>query len=304
MNTKVAAVVILYCPGIGALESLLEKTIKQVDTIYLVDNSPLPSSELLCLVQKFGLCDFHLVLGENRGIATAQNIGIARCRQEGFTHVLLLDQDSSPKPDMVFQMLAAEAERLAAGIRVAAIGPLCIEEKTGKISAAVTRCGWFYSKRIFPCITDQEAIQSDFLFASGSLIRMTALDVIGSMCDDLFIDCVDIEWGVRALKMGWLSYVAPLARMDQNLGDTACRFLGRNVLLHNDARNYYNMRNSVFLIFSQKMTLKWKAFTVPKLPYYLLIYVLKAPCRMRGLRMQVRAIWNGATHALGKFVDP
>ena len=46
----------------------------------------------------------------------------------------------------------------------------------------------------------------DYLIPSGCLIPMSVLDKMGGMRDDLFIDYVDIEWGLLASHHGFQSY--------------------------------------------------------------------------------------------------
>ena len=47
---------------------------------------------------------FLIAPRENLGVAAAQNQGIEWAKQQGATHVLLLDQDSLPHPDMVARL--------------------------------------------------------------------------------------------------------------------------------------------------------------------------------------------------------
>ena len=109
-----------------------------------------------------------------QGHCNGQNIGICRSIDSGYSHVLLLDQDSIVSPGMVDTLIAAEAALVQAGVKVAAIGPLFIEKRTATPSHAL-RYGWFHVKkvRVDPAMT--EPVEADWLIASGSLIRASVL---------------------------------------------------------------------------------------------------------------------------------
>ncbi|WP_462322838.1 glycosyltransferase, partial [Halochromatium sp.] len=51
-----------------------------------------------------------ILLPENQGLASAQNLGIERARHLHADQILLLDQDSEPAPTMVAELLAAWAQ--------------------------------------------------------------------------------------------------------------------------------------------------------------------------------------------------
>ena len=67
---RIGAVVVLYNPDVGQTEKSIQSLLSQVDCIYIVDNSDIPS---------FMFKDNKIVynpLCRNIGIAAAQNIGI------------------------------------------------------------------------------------------------------------------------------------------------------------------------------------------------------------------------------------
>ncbi|MGA2539021.1 MAG: glycosyltransferase, partial [Terracidiphilus sp.] len=116
---RVAAIVVLYHPDLVLLERLLKSAAQQVDHILVVDNTPNPTSDLSRFLKHFGAQATYEPLGDNMGIATAQNVGISKL-QGGFSHVLLLDQDSDPHPDMVKELMDGERGLIESGKRVAA----------------------------------------------------------------------------------------------------------------------------------------------------------------------------------------
>ena len=106
----VVAVVVTYQPALEVLEKLLDAIIPQVDSVVVVDNGSDTVFEAWNNNrQKYAV--EVLLLGENSGIAAAQNVGIQWARNRGAAFVLLMDQDSIPAPDMVEKLLSTISEQ-------------------------------------------------------------------------------------------------------------------------------------------------------------------------------------------------
>lgn len=296
----VAAVIILYNPDMSLLDRLLRTLIGQVKSTYIIDNTPGSTANFS---SSFGLYQgsiSYVPLGENKGIATAQNIGIQKCMDAGCSHVLFLDQDSALSDDMVKVLLKAEDDLLRAGHKVAAVGPLFIEQKTGKPSHAIKH-GFLWVRRIKIDPLSDINIESDYIISSGSLIRLSVLAEVGVMLDDLFIDWVDIEWGLRAKRRGYECFIVPRAILKHCLGDSTTRIPGRDIHLHNDTRNYYIVRNATYLLRLKTMGLMWRTAAIIKLPQYIIFYSWNSRRRMKSARLLVGAIMDGAFGRLGRL---
>jgi rhamnosyltransferase len=256
---KIHAVVVTYNPELDVLRRELELVIPQVDKIWLVDNAS--TSSLLDWVNGVGLQE-KLALVQmrfNLGLGAAQNAGIKMAREAGATHVLILDQDSQPMSDMVDRLLAACNQFQSLGLPVAAVAPVYEDKKTGTRSGFVT-LGWLDYKKQFVS-PEQAPVEVDFVISSGSLIPMSALNEIGLIDEELFIDHVDTEWCMRALSKGFKLFGVPSARMFHSLGDKRKRvwFLRwRNVPYHSPFRYYYMLRNGVLLRKRSYIPLKWR----------------------------------------------
>ena len=296
----VAAILVLYRPTTKDLHRLLDSIVPQADVVLVVDNTPDPHAEILALVARYGPKTRYLPLGANRGIAYAQNVGIRKSFELGCSHVLLLDQDSVVPPGMIENLLAAEARLLGEGKAVAALGPQFYDEKTGKTYPAV-RLEYYRVKKLYLDSNSTEPIEADYLISSGSMIRAEILNEVGLMRDDLFIDWVDVEWGLRARSMGLKSYHAPNVLMTHNVGDAVVTILGRDIHVHNDIRNYYMLRNALFLFRLKSMGLRWKITFLPRIPCYLFLYPFLAENRLRNLRFVVRALQDGLAGRMGEM---
>lgn len=147
-SVNVHALIVTFNPELNVLSSEIASLAPQVEAIWIVDNASAQS--LAAWVEAFGLKDkLHLIqMPGNLGLGAAQNAGMQLARAAGARHVLILDQDSQPMPDMVDRLLAASNQLQFAGVQVAAVAPAYADIATGPSSVFV-RLVWpnFKSRR-------------------------------------------------------------------------------------------------------------------------------------------------------------
>lgn len=292
----VHAVVVTYQPEPSVLSDLLASVLPQVAGLVLVDNGDAVWRQQL-ETQAYSAVSI-LPLGVNRGLAMAQNEGIAFARSRGASHILLLDQDSIPSADMVPQLMRALVAR-SAEIRVAAVGPR-FEDAFGGGKAPFVRLGFPLNEKLW-CPTDQASMACDFLISSGSLIPVQVFDAVGLMDSGLFIDNVDLEWSFRARAKGYQLYGVCGARMRHRLGDARRRlpFGSGELVVHGPVRLYYMMRNRLILYGRRHTPAIWIAQDVPRLLFKLAAFSLLVAPRGRNLRFMLRGIMDGLRGRLG-----
>lgn len=298
----IAAIVVLYIPDRNAVQKLIRSLENQVNVIFVIDNTPV--NELISEEELFpSNCRVPLhytAQGENSGIAAAQNEGIRQALAAAASHIILFDQDSIPSAGMVQALLSAESALIDQGSPVAAVGPIFIDVRSGWVSPAVRYS--FLGLRTIPVDPSKSTVvESHFLIASGCLIRASILARVGVMREDLFIDWIDNEWGLRARKMGLRCYVVPGARMKHSIGDGVIFLLGKQLHLHTETRNYYLLRNAIYLMRVRSMGLRWKLSFLPRLPVYLVIYPLLAKHKLRHFSMLLGAVLDGMHGRLGRL---
>ncbi|WP_295849941.1 glycosyltransferase family 2 protein [uncultured Xylophilus sp.] len=285
---QVVAIVVSYQPDLSRLEMLLEALTPQVDGIVIVDNgSAVDVAGWHRALAPRGNSHTVVGLGANRGIAAAQNAGIAWAREHAATHVLLMDQDSIPPPGMVAALYAV----LQVQTDAAAAGPQYVDARQGRPAPFIRREGLRLLR--LECDVGSAPARADYLIASGCLIPMPVIDAVGAMREDLFIDYVDIEWGLRARAHGWQSYGVYTTRMHHELGDPPVRFFGRMLPMHSPLRHYYHVRNAVLLYRERWVPLGWKLVDGWRLLLKFGFYSLVPPRRGSHCRMMALGLWHG-----------
>lgn len=298
---RVGAVIVTYHPNLPDLSRTVAALSPQVESVFVVDNGSGPETmEQLRLAVADSNAEL-LSFQDNRGIAAAQNAAISMARSRGFDFLVLFDQDSLPAADLVVRLCGAHSELARRGMRVAAVGPQWMDERTGRL-------GSFYRVRrgrivgVLP--PDAEPVEVDFLIASGTLLTLQAVAEIGPMREDWFIDHVDTEWCVRASRAGWKLYGTSGARLTHALGDEGRRvWLGRwrEVAVHSPLRNYYEVRNTVLLLRTPGLGSSWRVAQLTRLAYLLAFYALLAPPRLQRIGLMLRALTDGVRGRAGKL---
>ena len=294
---RVGCVIVTYRPDHEPLLRQVAAIRPQVDDIVLVDNGD--GSGLPAFSDGYGL--EIVCLGGNEGIAKAQNVGIRRVRERGATHLLLLDQDSLPATDMVACLAEGLTQLRYAGTAVAAVGPQYSDHRQGTLSPFVYREGLTLKER--PTREPQSAtVPTDFLIASGCLIPAEILDTVGNMDETLFIDYVDIEWGLRAQHLGYASYGIPAAKMAHSLGDDWVVYRGRRFPVHSPLRHYYFVRNSLLLVRRPWIGWPWRWILVLRMAKQFVFFSVVVPGkRLANAWMMAKGIWHGVIGRRGKL---
>lgn len=209
----VTAVLSLFRPP-ADLPARVADLLEQVDAVVTVDDGPDAdaSAEVHAALAAAGA--EVIVVGANRGIAHALNLGIERARTtRSDTWVLTLDQDSTVPPGYVAAALATFGAAQGAGVRVGAV------------------CPWFLGDAPTP----EEGAEHGFSLAfdpitSALLIAPEVVAACGPFRDDYFIDAVDSEYTLRMRRHGWVVVRVPDTRLEHAMGTPRpMRLLGRQL---------------------------------------------------------------------------
>ncbi|MGZ8172765.1 glycosyltransferase family 2 protein [Methylobacter sp.] len=296
----IVAVVVTYQPERTTLCRLLCALVPQVSFAVIVDNGSPAGIERECsegLPQHLHGKVVVVSLEDNRGLATAQNIGIAWAKKKGADYILLSDQDSLPHDAMVKELLSAAEHLRMREERLACVGPRYLDPRHDN-PPPFLRVQGLRLKRL--TCGGNPVMPVDYLIASGCLIPMDVLEKVGGMRDDLFIDYVDIEWGLRARRLGYQSFGVCAALMTHCLGETPMRFFHRRVPVHSPLRHYYHFRNAILIYKQPGVPLNWKLVDGSRLLMRYGFYTFLTKPRFSHWRMMTLGIWHGLRGKGGK----
>ena len=297
--SEVCAVVVAYHPNHAQLDALIVALKDEVGSAVVVDNTdqlegrwhPAPGLEHFV----------HLTrLDDNLGVGCAQNVGARWAVEGGARYVLLLDQDSLPTPGMVDQLLRALLlTRVNDAHPPLVAGPVLVDQATGERSN-------FLPSDDVACCSDSlmDVVATRLTVASGMLIDVRAFDLVGYMREDYFIDWIDIEWVVRLHQMGYFSVGVRGADLEHNEGEVlrSIWFIpNKKIPYHQPFRNYYRVRNQLFILRDLTVPFTYKLRRVLGLIKYIIYFSFFADRRLARLRFMLLGFWHGTINSRGKL---
>jgi len=287
---KVDLVLVTYNPNIPLLEKVIENIWRQVRSVYVIDNSPSPSEDLLSLSS--GNVEVH-PLYDNLGIAYAQNVGIKLSVDAESDYILLSDQDTLYPANFVSDMLNNSS------VKFAAICPLFHDVNQGNLNEGFIIKSSFGFKRIFPKSGLHNIFQA---IASGCILNVKSINDIGMMDEGLFIDWVDIEWCWRAIGKGYKVVGNADVTITHHLGDDAVGVGFRDVNLRAPIRHYYITRNAFYLALRCKyLGVLHRLILFIKSFRYLVGFPILAKPHLTHLKYVARGFLDGVYGRLGKY---
>ena len=296
---KIVAIVTSFNPDLDLLNLLLQAIEHQVAHIVVVDNGS-PEKDVQIIKQFIPDNGIFIEKGYNSGVSEAINLGVLEAKRLCASYLVIFDQDSRPAQDMIEQLLLVMLHSKEEGLKVAAAGPKYTDVK-GYETAPFTKLDGRRLKHI--ACSDYETVFVDHLISSGCFISMDAMDDIGSMEPELFVDYVDTEWCLRAAHKGYMLLGVGAAKMQHDLGDDVVKVFGRTIPVHSSLRNYYLVRNGVWLLWHPQASGDWKFMNVIRLLKIYVILSLFIGARFRNWKLMSIGIWHGITGKMGKYSD-
>ena len=232
----ISSVTVTYNPEIECLNAQLQSLQHQLDHCVIVDNGSknIEEIERLCRLFQYNL----IKLDSNQGLSYAQNIGIENAISRGTEYLLLLDQDSVLGDNFINAM-----SRVYTQHNVGILGSSFYDPHTNEFYWGTNYIGPFIKRTQIQEITDVT-----YVIASGSFFSSDVYKKVGKMEEALFVDYIDVEWALRAKKIGYRVAMTNQASMAHTIGDSRLNLLGRKISVHSPMRRYYLVRNSFFMI--------------------------------------------------------
>jgi rhamnosyltransferase len=288
------SVIVSYHASAAGLSKLATTLIADGSQVLIVDNTP--DSPLRTIAFPHG-CEL-IPLGQNMGIAYAQNVGIKAALSRGATVVALFDQDSEPGSGFLTRLVA----ELRPG-RPDVVAPVCIDERTGQELPSY-RMGRRVAGRLSKVYAQgaSQPVAVDLVIASGSVATAPTFSVVGLMDENLFIDFVDFEWCIRCRAQGVEIRVVPQASMRHTIGQRAKNLGVMNGIVHSAPRSYYKLRNGFLLLRNKHVP---ASYAIRETAIALLQYLMLLPF-VSPRREYIKVFWRAVGHGLRGVVgrDP
>ena len=291
LKSSTCAGIVLYNPDIKKLKRNIDSLVSQVNHIVCIDNASVNRNDIYQLLSTYS--NVSIITNEkNKGIAYALNQVLRFADQNGYKWYISMDQDSCCSETLVREY----ANNMPDKDNVAILSPYVLNN--GKISLEE------YRNNTLPLI--EEINDPIDCITSGSLNSVSVAKKIKGYNNKLFIDCVDVDFNIRAMLLHHKIYRINAAYMIQEMGvakevrfiQTLYRVTGKNVFrrlrftpVYSDYRLYFISRNSAYIygkygkLAGKRMAPLWMKM---QYLYYFLTYPLK-----RNRLLMLKAILKG-----------
>lgn len=225
-TVTIAAIVSLYNPSDKDIDRL-NMMIPHIEKLFVLDDSETPlRREYVEMISNNHNVEYEWN-GGNVGLCKSLNIGIVKAIKYGADWILFMDSDSCFYNDIL-------------SIYLEKIGKIGKE----KIALLSPRYNYDRHKR-----KPQKGYRRKKLaMLSGGLINVEAIQSIGSFDERFFIDGLDYEWCLRAIRSGYQIIECSEAMINHHPAETKeLRFCGKTVFRYGwdkPSRYYYQFRAS------------------------------------------------------------
>lgn len=266
---KIIVIVALYHPKRTELENV-KRYIRACDVCICMDDSELNGEEIVNnFFKQNEITNYKYYWNmKNIGLCASVNRGISIACNMNAEWVLLMNGDSVIQESTIYEFKK-----------------FIKENNTSKIASIVPQYNYDRHPRV-PYKGFKRVLWANM---SGMCINCNCLDTIGLFDERLFIDGLDIDWGIRAQRAGYKLYEIGPAVMNHHPAETReFKVLGRTIFKYGWAspiRYYYQFRANHYMIKKYKSfeALKWQAIKLIKV---ILLFSDKAEY----LRMFIKAI--------------
>lgn len=272
---KLLAVVITYYPEKEEAVQNILRYVDHVDKLIIWENTPEAERAAYRLEMPEEYCDkvSYFRTGDNEGIAYPLNRVIEWGLDNGYTHLLTMDQDSHW---LNFDLYRKQAEKYGSQYHIMSpdvnAQTVTFDDRIRVVHASIT---------------------------SGSIYDLTIFREVGLFREDFFIDAVDTELCYRAASKGYPTICICNAHLKQQYS-APIKVMGITSLNYTAFRTYHIVRNHIRLWrgYSETMEDRIKKYIRKKFivkRFFKIILIEKS--KRRKLGAMIKGLYHGFTYS-------
>jgi len=278
---KLAGIIVAYNPNHIDLVSNIESYISELDCLIIYKNSKIEIEDAFFI--KYEEKVIFLGSENNDGIGKALNEGVYFAKNNGFTHLLTLDQDSYFKNGHL-----ANFRKI-------------IEFDMSHVSNGIYTPNLVYSEKLL--ITGQEKPYNVLDgITSGSIFPISMFDKVGGFNNFLFIDGVDFEFCYRIkYEYDFNTILFPTIHLVHELGYSTKSTVGFTTINYNAFRTFYLVRNHILLWkkYPKLYRLEYKKILIKEYIIYRLIKILLSEKnKLNKIKSIFKGVYQGFSNSL------
>lgn len=217
-SAHIAAIITAYDPPPN-LPQRIAAIRSQVGALWLVDNSADGQHYRQWQRDYAGDASIHLMHNADNGLARAQNMALnEQVSHNTYRWALLLDDDSTPPPDMV-KTLAKYANKLDADTqsKLAIIAPQLVDAIYGDRLHLPAAASFGFKRAV--ALPGKPLINPYYCYGSGTLLRLDIVQQYGQLHEPFGTYGVDMELGLRLRTAGYAIHICGDTTLPHRLGE-------------------------------------------------------------------------------------
>lgn len=277
---RLAGAVILYNPGLEVISNI-STYLNALDKLYVIDNSEKYNNKIVSWVCEEKKC-IYINLRRNHGVAYALNVAVLAAKQERYSWLLMMDQDTRLTADYL-----------------EVIKEYIVEKREEKVKLV---CGTY--KELLKKTGDKPTSSIQYItktITSGSIIEIATCIQLKGFNVKLFIDEVDYEYCARLIISGYKIARLKDARFDHEVGK---QIRHGKIYSYNypPVRYYYLIRNLlyVYVKFRKTKAVQKDYACIPKVIYKWFRSVLYEKYKIRKYRAMILGAFDFVFGRMGK----
>lgn len=227
----------------NCIAAILKQTYN-IAQILIVDNS---SKYKLCFDEEDTSSNIRIIYHhENIGISGGLAIAFEFAIKHGYDFLWTFDQDSIPYSNCLETLLKVYEEQFSNKYPVGILAPTSIDIRTNEVIAGAI----FVKDHFTGCNHNNYTYECDAPITSGSLISIATAKKNPLPRADLFIDGIDMDYGLRLKQSGYHNLIVPQAILEHKFGNPVkVKFLNKDSFFqkYSALRHYYICRNHTYL---------------------------------------------------------
>lgn len=277
---KVLGVVTSFYPDLKELERNIYTYLPWIDYLIIWENTLKKDSQVNRITARFGNAQIEVrTTGQNEFHASPFNQCIHWGKENGYTHLLTMDQDSFFEREDFSKLIN-------------------FVENNRDNNIAVFTAAKNIDKKLYGDVAEVENAAT-----SGTIYSMDVFEKVGFFRDDFLIYMVDIEFGIRLRAKGYKILCLPGVKLNHNAGYAKRSKLGLLIDYYSAQSTYYIIRNTL---------LTWKLYP-GKFPLherinffrYKIVYrtfkMVFEPHRIQKLKAIYIGLYHGLTGKAGRY---
>lgn len=277
---KILGIISSFYPEIDELERNINSFLPEIDHLIIWENTPTEKSNIDKLIGKLDSNKVELrTSGQNEYLAFPFNLCVKWGKEQGFTHILTMDQDSCFSTGH-FKRYRKIIEDFPL-IKVAAFGPNSISrEQKNSVDGEV-----------------------DHIFISGAIYPVDVFMELRGFNEDLAIDAIDTDYCLRAKDLGYKVFIIRDVNLEHNMGYRVTHWTGLTIVPYSAQRTYYFIRNSLWLWnqFPSYFEKSYRQSFVKYRIFYRMVKLIFEKDSLRKFSAICTALWHVKQNRLGRF---